>query len=102
MNIMTVKEHILNEINHLDDKQLYEIEKYIKFLKFNSRFSYYSKYNEEDLARLYGEYAEEDREFAEEGMEDYMTNLKKEDKNRSRLKQKLGKVSADISSGSRK
>jgi len=24
---MTVKEHILNEINHLDDKQLYEIEK---------------------------------------------------------------------------
>jgi len=77
--MMTVKEHILNEINHLDDKQLYEVEKYIKFLKFNSRFSFYSKYSEEDLARLYSEHGQEDKDLAEEGMEDYVINLKKED-----------------------
>lgn len=76
---MTVKEHILHEINHLDDNQLYEVEKYIKFLKFNSRFSFYSKYSEEELARLYSEHAQEDKELAEEGMEDYMNSLVKED-----------------------
>jgi len=36
--------------------------------------------DEEELTKLYGEFAEEDHQLAEEGIEDYASGLAKEDK----------------------
>ncbi len=35
---MSVKEHLVKELGALEEKQLYEVEEYITFLKFRSRF----------------------------------------------------------------
>ena len=75
---MTVREHLVREIGRFDEKQLYEIEEYVAFLKFRSRFMSPS-FNEEQMAQLYGEFAEEDRNLAEEGITDCINSLTRED-----------------------
>ncbi len=74
----TVREHIVSEIGKFDEKQLYEIEEYVVFLKFRSRFMSPS-FNKEHISQLYGEFAEEDSNLAEEGIADYTNSLTGED-----------------------
>jgi hypothetical protein len=77
---MTVKEYLLKELDGLDEKQLHEIEEYIRFIKFRSRFIPSPAFDERQISRIYAESAEEDRQLAEEGMADYANSLAKEDK----------------------
>ncbi|PKP57997.1 MAG: hypothetical protein CVT88_08050 [Candidatus Altiarchaeales archaeon HGW-Altiarchaeales-1] len=75
---MSVKEHLVKELGTLEEKQLYEIEEYITFLKFRSRFVL-PKFNEKRIAQLYVEFAKEYQDLAEEGIADYTNSLTKED-----------------------
>ena len=75
---MSVKEHLVKKLGTLEEKQLYEIEEHITFLKFRSRFVL-PKFNEKRIAQLYGGFAKEDQDLAEEGIADYTNSLTKED-----------------------
>ncbi|MGR3311143.1 MAG: hypothetical protein ACUZ77_10260 [Candidatus Brocadiales bacterium] len=77
---MTYKEHLVKELEELNEKQLHEVEEYVTFLKFRSRFMPSPTLDEEQIAKLYGEFTEEDRLLAEEGMADYANSLSKENK----------------------
>jgi len=76
---MTIKEHLVKELDRLDEKQLIEVEEFVSFLKFRSRCLPSQVFDEEQMAKLYGEFAEEDRLLAEEGIQDYATDSSKED-----------------------
>ena len=76
---MTVKEHLVKELDRLDEKQLDEMKNYLRFLKFRSRYNSFPEVDEKRMAKLYGEFAKEDRLLAEEGIADYPIGLKKED-----------------------
>ncbi|MFO7882705.1 MAG: hypothetical protein R6U52_09235 [Kosmotogaceae bacterium] len=77
---MAVKERLLKEIKSLDEQQLYELEQYVAFLKFRSRFMLSLLSDENQIAELYNKFAKEDSNFAEEGINDYVDGLIKEDK----------------------
>ena len=77
---MTVKGHLVEELDTLGEHQLREVAEYVAFLKFRSRFMALPSVDEEELTTLYGEFAEEDRQLAEEGLRDYTNSLAKEDK----------------------
>ena len=77
---MKVKEGLVKEIKSLIEQQLHEVKEYVAFLKFRSRFMSTQSFDENRIAKLYSKFAKEDRDLAEEGMTDYMTNLIKEDR----------------------
>ena len=77
---MTEKELLLKELEGLDEKQLHEVEEYIRFMRFRSRLMPLPAFDEKKLAKLAAEFAEEDRRLSEEGMADYANSLAKEDK----------------------
>ena len=77
---MTVKEHLVKEIEMLNEQQLHEVKEYVAFLRFRSRFMSLPSFDENRIAKLYREFAKEDRELAEEGMTDYASGLIKEDR----------------------
>ena len=75
---MSAKEQILEEIETLSEAELKEVADYLAFLKHRSQ-NKSSVVDESQLATLYAEFAEEDRNLAEEGMSDYAEDLMKED-----------------------
>ena len=77
---MAVKGHLAKELDTLAEHQLREVAEYVAFLKFRSRFMASPSVDEEELTKLYGEFAEEDRQLAEEGIANYTNSLAKEDK----------------------
>lgn len=77
---MIVKEHLIKEIHRLNEEQLQELEDFLFFLKFRSKISRPSEIQEKEIARLYSDSTEEDRIMSEEGMDDYLSGLLKEDK----------------------
>jgi len=77
---MSVKEHLKEEIERLDEDQLLEIEDFLSFLKFRSLINRPSPISQEQIARLYSESGEEDRLMAEQGMADFSFGLVREDK----------------------
>lgn len=77
---MTVKESLVKEIKALNEQQLHEVEEYVAFLKFRSRFILRPSFDENRIAKLYNKFAKEDRDLAEEGMTDYVSSLIKEDR----------------------
>jgi hypothetical protein len=75
---MSTKEQILEEIKTLSEAEIKEVAEYLAFLKYRSQ-SKSRVVDESQLAALYAEFAEEDRNLAEEGMADYGEGLMKED-----------------------
>jgi hypothetical protein len=65
---MAVKEHLMMEIQALDDEQLRLVEEYVAFLRFRSRRDIPVVFDRSQAAGLYGEFATEDRKMAEAGM----------------------------------
>ena len=76
---MSTKELIVNELDTLSETDLEQVARYLAFLKHQSRIRSASLIGEDQLAALYSEFADEDREMAEGGMADYSEMLKKED-----------------------
>ena len=75
---MTTKEQINQQLNHLTQEQLNQVADFITFLKFREKLIN-PNFNTEKLANLYQEFADEDRQLAEEGINEYTDLLTKED-----------------------
>jgi hypothetical protein len=71
---MSVKEQVVEEIENLSESEIEEVAKYLAFLKFRARYTT-PKFDQAQLAALYAEFADEDREMAEEGMSDYVQSF---------------------------
>ena len=74
---MSTKEQVLEEIESLSETEIKEVAEYLAFLKYRSQ-NKSPVVDESQLAALYAEFAEEDRNLAEEGMPDYAEGLMKE------------------------
>jgi hypothetical protein len=76
---MTLKEVLFQELNGLQENDLEKVVEYVKFLKVKHIFMPIKKIDEKDYASLYSEFADEDRELAEEGISDFNESLNRED-----------------------
>ena len=71
-------ETIKQDLDLLNSEQLQQIADFIAFLRFRDK-RLRMNLDPEQLAPLATEFAEEDRAFAEEGMDEYADLLKQED-----------------------
>ncbi len=77
---MSVKELVAQEIETLSDTELQEVISYVSFLKFRKRRGQVRPLpTAAKLAQLYAEFADEDRQLAEEDMSGYYNALAAED-----------------------
>lgn len=72
------KEHLTQQLDNLNREQLKQVSNFIAFLKFQDRATNLNV-NEEQIKKLYQEFAEEDRQLAEIGMDEYAELLSQED-----------------------
>ena len=72
------QEHLTKQIEELNQEQLKQVSEFIDFLKFRDR-SANLKIDETEMAQLYQEFAEEDRQLVELGMDEYAEALSHED-----------------------
>lgn len=75
---MTIREQIKQEIDRLNEEQLSQLQDFIAFIKFRNRQTI-GILDDSQLAKLYSESAEDDRELAEIGMSGYGEMLQQED-----------------------
>jgi hypothetical protein len=73
-----IKDLIQQELEKLDLEQLKQVFEFIAFLKFCARLATIPAIDETNLAALYGEFSEEDRQLAELGISEYAELLKHE------------------------
>ncbi|HEX8844061.1 MAG TPA: hypothetical protein VF791_05430 [Pyrinomonadaceae bacterium] len=71
---MSIKEQVVEELSSLSEEEIKEVAEYLAFLKFRARRAAPS-IDETQLATLYAEFGDEDRNLAEEGMADYAESL---------------------------
>ncbi|MFM7478585.1 MAG: hypothetical protein ACKO2T_23455, partial [Microcystis aeruginosa] len=71
-------EALKQDLDRLTDNQLQQVADFIAFLKFRSQ-RHRAVLNPMQLADLFAEFADQDRAFAEEGMNDYAVILHQED-----------------------
>jgi hypothetical protein len=72
------QEHLTQQIKELNDEQLKQVSEFINFLKFKNR-SVNLQIDEAETAKLYQEFAKEDKQMAELGMDEYVEALSQED-----------------------
>ncbi|MDT4895293.1 MAG: hypothetical protein QOH25_370 [Acidobacteriota bacterium] len=75
---MSIKEQVVAELKTFTEAELKEVAEYLAFLKFRARRAA-PALDETQLAALYAEFADEDRNLAEEGVADYAVSLLEED-----------------------
>lgn len=75
---MSTREQVLEELETLSEAELNEVAEYLAFLKYRSQRKLVVV-DEAQLAALYGEFAEDDRELAEEDLAGYAEGLQAED-----------------------
>jgi hypothetical protein len=76
---MNVRKEVSEQIDSLSESELLQVTQYLAFLRSKSRIGQPPEYGEHQLAALYGEFAEEDRQLAEAGLADYAKALAEED-----------------------
>ena len=76
---MNTKEQINQQFKQLNEERLKQVANFIAFLKFREKLIKLNL-NTEKLAQLYQEFAEEDRQLAEEGINEYANLLTQEDR----------------------
>ena len=79
MSSTTVKEQVAQALNTLSEAELQQVADYVAFLRFRARMGSLPAIDATELALLYTEFADEDRALAEEGLENYRTQLHDED-----------------------
>jgi hypothetical protein len=67
------------DLDGLTPKQLQQVADFVDFLKFRSQRHHRVMPDPNQLAALFAEFAEEDRDLAEAGMGDYAVILQQED-----------------------
>lgn len=77
---MNARQEVLATLEALDESEIEEVAHFVKFLKFRRRVQpSTTNLNDDQLAALYAEAAQEDRALAESGLADYQASLLKED-----------------------
>ena len=76
---MTFREQALHGIANLGEEELRQVVEYMAFLRYRARQRKMPDFGEAEMAALYAEFADEDRQLAEEGMADYAEGLAVED-----------------------
>jgi hypothetical protein len=76
---MDLKEHVLHEIDTLNQNELNQLVQYISYLKKKSIFNNPDLIIEKKVLNDYTDFSDEDRMVAEEGIGDYNRNLLQED-----------------------
>jgi hypothetical protein len=76
---MITKENLAQTLDGLSQSELEQLAQYLAFIKYQSRISTIPSFDESQLAALYAECAEEDRELAEQGISDCAVALAQED-----------------------
>ena len=76
---MDIKERVSQELETLSEEELQQVAEYLAFLRFRARRNLSPALDLAQIAALYAEFGEEDRQLAEEGMEDYAEGLRAED-----------------------
>ena len=77
--MISTKEKVVTSLTELSETQLQTVAEFLEFLKFRERHKSKQSFDETQLAALYGEFADEDRELAEIGLSEYSANLERED-----------------------
>ena len=77
--MQVTRENLKQEIDRFNDEQLKQVAEFIEFIKFRSRF-HQKVVDLPQFASLYQEFAQEDRELAEDGIGNYIEELQKEDR----------------------
>lgn len=76
--MIVLKEVITQELENLNKQQLQQVADFVAFLKYKNRVASL-KIDEKQMAALYQEFDKEDRNLAEEGIDEYAKSLHKED-----------------------
>jgi len=76
---VNLKKEVSSQLDSLSEAELHQVIDRLALLKHKSRIKPAREYDEDRLATLYREFAEEDRELAEEGMMEYADGLAKGD-----------------------
>lgn len=79
MSVTSIKEQVAQALHSLSEAELQQVAEYVAFLRFRARLAPVLVIDATQLASLYGEFADEDRDLAEEGLEDYRAQLHAED-----------------------
>jgi len=79
MATTSIKEQVAQALHSLSEAELQQVAEYVAFLRFRARLAPLPVIDATQLATLYGEFADEDRALAEEGLEDYRVQLHGED-----------------------
>lgn len=76
--MVALKEFLSHELDKLNEEKLKQVSDFIAFLKFRSRNISW-QIDKNKMADLYSEFAEEDRQLAEAGLDEYAELLTQED-----------------------
>jgi hypothetical protein len=77
--MISTREKVVKGLSDLTEAQLRQVAEYLEFLKFRERRKNELLLGDAELEALYAEFADEDRELAENGLTEYAANLERED-----------------------
>ncbi len=77
--MVVTKEKVSSDIINLNEFQLRQVAEFLDYLKFKEKSKRPRQFDESEIAKLYQEFGEEDRELAENGLDEYAENLNFED-----------------------
>lgn len=76
---MSIREQVVADLKTLSDDQLKQVADYLAFVRYQSLKKSTPTTSEVELAALYAQFADEDRDLAEEGIAEYADALAEED-----------------------
>ncbi len=77
--MVITKEKVSSDIINLNDVQLRQVAEFLDYLKFKEKSKRPRQFDESEIAKLYQEFGDEDRELSESGLAEYAENLNLED-----------------------